>query len=784
MYSTRCFLDKVIHADGTVTEHAYDAEGKLERTWDANHPSGGQVNPASVVYTHDALNRVTAMSQPWGGAAGGTATAQYGFDVQDHMTRLTDANGTVTSYVYSDRGRMTRETSEVSGVTTYTYNEHGALVSRTDARNVTVGYTLDALDRITFADYPDNALDTAYVWDDPAVFFSKGRLTAITRGGQTVAYSYDCFGRTLQDGGLVYAYDKNGNLQSVVYPGNVKATYTFDFADRHAALSMQDGAGPVQPLVIAAAYESSGPLTGLTLGNGLTESRSFNTRYFPAGVSVPGRLDWSFTTDAVGNVSGVTDHLNAAGSRSSSYQDFQYFLTQANGPWGARSWTYDKLGNRSSETRDGVTDTYTYAPNAAGGLSPRLSLINHGGGGATQLLYDAAGDETFRSASQDKLRLSYGADQRLSELRADSGTTLQGLSQLIYDGRDFLAGSTFSSAAGSTLPEREAAVTYSSSGGLYHRSDLQRRTATSPRNQPQIQSDAYVFYFAARPVALYDKRVTTPPGGSPTSTAALTYLATDHLGTPVLATDAAGATVWQGGFEPFGADWNGAQSAGVFLRFPGQWVDPAWENPKLKSGLHYNLRRWYETGTGRYSQPDPSGPRGDRNLYLYANANPLLWIDPDGLKSRVCCTPIAGGLLKPFKHCFIETQDDQGGSTTRELIGMGNGRRPYGGPLGCTFTNDGFDTDALKHPSTLRCGDWNEDCKTDDCVKQKADEYPRASSYRTLGHNSNSFAGTISRACGLTPPPIAGTWHTPGWHRDPAQPFPGATETTCPERRE
>src|SRR6185369_11615643 len=128
---------------------------------------------------------------------------------------------------------------------------------------------------------------------------------------------------------------------------------------------------------------------------------------------------------------------------------------------------------------------------------------------------------------------------------------------------------------------------------------------------PQIQSDAYVFYFANRPVALYDKRVTTPPGGSPASASALTYLTTDHLSTPVLATDAAGATVWQGGFEPFGADWNGAQSAGVFLRFPGQWVDPAWENSKLKSGLHYNLRRWYEPGTGRYSQPDPSGRKGD-----------------------------------------------------------------------------------------------------------------------------------------------------------------------------
>ena len=43
----------------------------------------------------------------------------------------------------------------------------------------------------------------------------------------------------------------------------------------------------------------------------------------------------------------------------------------------------------------------------------------------------------------------------------------------------------------------------------------------------------------------------------------------------LVATADTGALVWQGGFEPFGADWNGAKAAGVFLRFPGQWVELA-----------------------------------------------------------------------------------------------------------------------------------------------------------------------------------------------------------------
>lgn len=45
---------------------------------------------------------------------------------------------------------------------------------------------------------------------------------------------------------------------------------------------------------------------------------------------------------------------------------------------------------------------------------------------------------------------------------------------------------------------------------------------------------------------------------------------------------------------------------------------------------NYNADRWYETGTGRYTGPDPLGLWGDLNLYRYASANPLSWVDPLG----------------------------------------------------------------------------------------------------------------------------------------------------------
>jgi RHS repeat-associated protein len=150
-------------------------------------------------------------------------------------------------------------------------------------------------------------------------------------------------------------------------------------------------------------------------------------------------------------------------------------------------------------------------------------------------------------------------------------------------------------------------------------------------NVGAVTADRYVFYFGSRPVASMELA-----GGS----AAIQYLSVDHLGTPVQAADFAGGSVWAGGFEPFGRDWlagtpNGAQGSGVFLRFPGQWFEETWEGSTVGAELVYNVHRWYESQTGRYTRPDPLGvlppERNAVNLYLYALASPIRAYDPLGL---------------------------------------------------------------------------------------------------------------------------------------------------------
>ena len=652
-YSARCQLDKTVQGFGgeeATTEYAYDCDGHLERVWDANHPSMGQTEPASTVYAYDALERLVEVRQPWGGTGGGTVSVTYDYDVQDHLTEVVDGEGAVTAYDYSDRDLMTQEVSEVSGTTDFDYNEHGELETRTDARGVVMTRTIDELDRVSFEDYPDDTLDVTYTYDDPMVAFSLGRLTKIERGSQAVDYAYDRFGRVTQDGDLSYVYDDNGNRLSIGYPDSVSAIYTYDAADRQSTLTVEVPGEPDATVVTASSYEPAGPLASVTLGNGLIENRAFDTRYYPGAIQVDGGspvLDWDYTTDDVGNIADIGDVLDPANDRTYGYQDYQYYLTRGDGPWGDLSWTYDFIGNRLSETRDGITDTYTYVANAASGNSAQLDEIQLGAGGTTIFAYDAAGNQTQVDSGGDVVDRTYDDAGRMSrQERASAGAS----TDFLYDGRSYLrdaAGVVPDPSAGVFCDGFETGDTSGWDTGGVPCPPVDTVLATEPTYSSEgvlhrvASSDetSYVFYFGGRPVAQL-----AAPAGS------LLYLTTDHLGTPILASDEAGGVVWEGGFEPFGADYSDALETGVFLRATGQWEDRTWTDSGLETGTVYNVFRWLSVIFGSYYSVDPDYliDPGLQLIYSYGLNNPLAFTDPTG--ERVAAEPSLNQYLK----CALE----------------------------------------------------------------------------------------------------------------------------------
>jgi len=746
VYDSRCHLGMTIAGtapEQSVTEYAYDCNGNLKRTWDANHPSLGKTATPTTAYAYDALDRLVSVERPWSGV--GTPPAPpgclpdpgfqktcYVYDVQDHLTAVTDAEGSMTSYVYSDRDLLTEEISPVSGTTTHGYDGHGELTSTLDARGKLVTRVLDPFDRVTEVHYPDSALDTTYAYDDPTPgHYGQGRLAGITRHGQTVAYAYDVFGRMTHDGDLAYEYDDNGNRRRIVYPGGMIADYGFDFADREETLTVTHGA-LVTPVVTAAGYFPAGPLGSLTLGNGAQETRLFDERYHPQSIALAAERtrSWAYDTDGVGNVTEIAAtadcpagvalsnvtydgaaveescstlaagpavvvddgadvtfraadqvilrdgfHVAAAGrfvaavdpslsgdvTKSYAYQDVEYFLTSAAGPWGALDWTYDRIGNRLTEDRNGFTDVYSYEPNAVGGHTALLSAVALGTSGSRNLSYTPAGHQTQVAASGNTVAFGYDDEGRLSEVSRPTAPSVDPV-DFLYDGRSFLTQAGDLATTGVVYP------TYDSRG-LLHALRRQEDVAEPERRY-------HLLYLAGRPVAQL-----ATESGQPDR---WWFLTTDHLGTPLVATDANLGEQWENEFEPFGRDPDegtpaSALAAEMFLRFPGQWEEGNWQQPTLGARIAYNVHRWYQPTLGRHGRVDPlnSFLRG-REPFAYAQGNPLRYIDPQGLISWSCevieASVGAGGAAALFyAACTSECKDGEQLTGEYALGGFGFG---------------------------------------------------------------------------------------------------------------
>ncbi|MEM6454384.1 MAG: RHS repeat-associated core domain-containing protein, partial [Acidobacteriota bacterium] len=305
-------------------------------------------------------------------------------------------------------------------------------------------------------------------------------------------------------------------------------------------------------------------------------------------------------------------------------------------------------------------DVYGYLMNAAGGNSPQMREIQRGASALVTFGYDAAGAQDQIDVDGAALDRPYDDAGRLARQSVGAGalpTTFR------YDGRGYLAeavgqvpdtsgdalfcdsfesattGSWSGTGGGCTVPV-VTTPTYSSEGVVYSlaNGDGTRR---------------HVIYLDDRPVAIVEES---------SGTSSVLWLTVDHLNTPVLATDVAGTAVWSGGFAPFGDDYADAQSAGVFLRFPGQWVDAAWDGGDGSTELAYNVHRWYQPGTGGYSRVDPLGLYGDPHAYAYSELNPIVQFDLLGLKcekatsaaSYICCDGQGG-----FAICVGRPGGDQ-----------------------------------------------------------------------------------------------------------------------------
>ena len=488
------------------TVYAYDGSGNLKSVTDAN---------SNVTeYLYDQFNRLWQVIQP------GNATTVYGYDIHGNLASVTDAEGHVTLYVYDDMGRLVETDSPDTGNTLYSYDEAGNLRFKTHNGQV-VEYRYDLLGRLTDMLYSDPAENVAMAYDTGSGANLMGRLAAVSDPSGTVEYSYNADGQleteTRTIGGTIfvtsYLYDAAGNLRTTVYPTGHSVAYQPDPADPARIGSVVlDGS---QTLASNIAYMPFGPVSGMTLGNGIQVGKGYDKNYQIATLAAGTVMSRTYTPDAVGNIEVITDNLDAGRSQSFGYDDL-YRLTSAAGVYGTIGYTYDNVGNRLTRTENSDEDSYAYYPG-----TNRLHTVT--GVHAELIEYDADGNTVRRIPGANNPQPA------------------------ITDPNDY----TYNSSGQRAMKQGTGSV-------LFHYDQAGQLIAETDVAGNMIK--AYV-WLHGQPLAMVD------------GAGAVYYFHCDHLGTPQRLTDGSGGVVWSGDYLPFGGVDVTIETVVNNLRFAGQYFD-------------------------------------------------------------------------------------------------------------------------------------------------------------------------------------------------------------------
>jgi hypothetical protein len=218
-----------------------------------------------------------------------------------------------------------------SGSIEYQYDESGNLHRRKDGVRSLTYDDYDGMNRAKRKSYDDGKTNpVAYTYGDQTPGCQTqgggvcGRLVTVATtaaNGDAVINSYSAFdiaGRVKASSqqigtgtpyNFTYDYDLSGALASVQYPSQRMVTNAFDAAGRICGVSLGATASctGVGQYVANVLYAPQGAVAGLTLGNAVNETWSFNLRQQPTGLTaVSGAttllaLGWGYGADASNN---------------------------------------------------------------------------------------------------------------------------------------------------------------------------------------------------------------------------------------------------------------------------------------------------------------------------------------------------------------------------------------------------------------------------------------------------------------------------------------------------
>ena len=317
------------------------------------------------------------------------------------METVQDPNGLITTYVYNGFGDLKEIISPDTGTTILEHDKAGNVTRRTDARGKVADYTYDFLNRKLTEFYPaDIGLDTVYTYDETAYNnYGIGRLTSVVDNSGSTSYFYDSRGLVDMIDRVIgtdvyrvdYDYDASGLVTAITYPSGRVVSYSRDAAGRINLVSVtKDQVTTV--LADSFSYNPFGPVTNLTLGNGITRMVDYDSSYRVDNLVDGAVLSRDTTYDVYDNVHDITDGVDGSKSQILLEYDDLDRLTNATGAYGDIDYgDYDGTGNRQALSVDGGQDNeYAYD-------SGTHHLASITGPDPQNFTYDSSGNMTVRN---------------------------------------------------------------------------------------------------------------------------------------------------------------------------------------------------------------------------------------------------------------------------------------------------------------------------------------------------------------------------------------------------
>jgi RHS repeat-associated protein len=331
--------------NGQSTNLRYDGNGNLKSISDANGNS--------TTFDYDAQQRrykVTALPE-------GSVTQRH-FDAAGNLDWVRDARGLQTTYTYTGYGEVATVTSPDTGLTSYTYDGNGHLSTETRANGVTIIYSWDGLGRIRTrkATRNGNLIGAIETFDYDIGTYGIGHLSSITDGSGQTIYTYTAAGelasQTTVIAGLQFntgwTYDSAGRRQTMTYPSGLKLTYGYDAYGQLNLVTSSLG-GTWSTLADSFLYQ---PVSGMPyawrFGNNRPRLLTYDNDGRLARIdSTTAVQQMDFYYDSGDRIRSRPNNIDMSKSAGYGY-DGTSRLTSVSRPGDSESFTWDLVGNRTA----------------------------------------------------------------------------------------------------------------------------------------------------------------------------------------------------------------------------------------------------------------------------------------------------------------------------------------------------------------------------------------------------------------------------------------------------